>query len=62
MKMLPNAEAKGVTDDARSKYGPTFSPDGSRIAYTVVEDSHFATYFVSVLGGDSHFSSATQPG
>jgi Tol biopolymer transport system component len=35
IKMLPNGEARRVTDDARPKYGLAFSPDGADIAYTV---------------------------
>lgn len=53
-KMLPNGEARRVTDDARPKYGLAFSPDGSEIAYTVVETSVYSTYEVSALGGDPH--------
>jgi eukaryotic-like serine/threonine-protein kinase len=52
VKMLPNGEARRVTDDSRLKYGLAFSPDGSEIAYTVLEPSGFATYEVSALGGE----------
>jgi len=52
VKMLPNGEAKRVTDDSRPKYGLAFSPDGSEIAYTVLESSGFSTYEVSALGGE----------
>ena len=54
VKMLPNGEAKRVTDDYRLKYGLAFSPDGSEIAYAVWEDSGFSTYEVSSLGGEPH--------
>lgn len=54
VKLLPNGEAKRLTDDGRPKYGLAFSPDGSEIAYTVLEPPYFSTYTVSVLGGDSH--------
>ena len=37
VKMLPNGEARRVTDDHRPKYGLAFSPDGAEIAYTVLE-------------------------
>ena len=50
--MLPDGEAKRVTDDDRPKYGLAFSPDGSEIAYTVLENSGFSTYEVSALGGE----------
>ena len=54
VKMLPDGEARRVTNDARLKYNLAFSPDGSQIAYTVLQTPSFATYTVSVLGGDSH--------
>jgi DNA-binding winged helix-turn-helix (wHTH) protein/Tol biopolymer transport system component len=54
VKILPNGEAKPVTDDERQKYGLAFSPDGSEIAYTVLEGSEFSTYEVSALGGEPH--------
>jgi Tol biopolymer transport system component len=54
VKMLPNGEAKRVTEDDRPKYGLAFSPDGSEIAYTVLETSGFSTYEVSALGGEPH--------
>ena len=53
VKMLPNGEAKRLTDDSRPKYGLAFSPDGSEIAYAVIDPPVFSTYAVSVLGGES---------
>ena len=52
VKLLPNGEARRVTDDNRLKYGLSFSPDGSEIAYTVLEGPVFSTYVVSALGGE----------
>jgi DNA-binding winged helix-turn-helix (wHTH) protein/Tol biopolymer transport system component len=53
LKMLPNGEAVRLTNDPLQKYGVSFSPDGSRIAYTVWGDGHgFNTNTVSVLGGE----------
>jgi hypothetical protein len=54
VKMLPNGDARPVTDDSRPKYGLAFSPDGSEIAYTVLEvpGPVFNTYEVSALGGE----------
>ena len=52
--MLPNGEARRVTDDHRPKYGLAFSPDGAEIAYTVLEGPRFYTYTVSALGGEPH--------
>ena len=54
VKMLPDGEARPLTNDARMKYNLAFSPDGSQVAYTVLENPVFATYSVSVLGGDPH--------
>jgi DNA-binding winged helix-turn-helix (wHTH) protein/Tol biopolymer transport system component len=54
VKMLPNGEARMLTNDPRPKYGLAFSPDGSQIAYTVMGGNVFATYAVSVFGGNPH--------
>ncbi len=54
VKMLPDSESRRLTNDSRMKYSLSFSPDGSQIAYTVMEGPSFATYAISVLGGDSH--------
>ncbi|MGB8478433.1 MAG: winged helix-turn-helix domain-containing protein [Acidobacteriaceae bacterium] len=54
VKMLPDGEAMRLTNDKRMKYGLAFSPNGSDIAYTVMDTQNFSTYTVSVLGGDSH--------
>ena len=54
VKVLPNGEARRLTDDPRLKYNLAFTPDGAQIAYTVLQLPNWATYTVSVLGGDSH--------
>ncbi len=54
VKTLPDGESKRLTDDPRLKYSLAFSPDGSQVAYTVLEAPGFSTYSVSILGGDSH--------
>ena len=54
VKVLPNGEARRLTDDPRQKYNLAFTPDGTQIAYTVLQPPNWATYTVSVLGGDSH--------
>jgi DNA-binding winged helix-turn-helix (wHTH) protein/Tol biopolymer transport system component len=54
VKMLPDGEPKRLTDDGRPKYGLAFSPDGSEVAYTVLEPPTFNTYAVSVFGGEPH--------
>lgn len=52
VKMLPDGDARPLTHDTQVKYNLAFSPDGSQIAYTVLENSTFVTYSISVLGGD----------
>ncbi len=54
VKVLPNGEAKRLTDDSRLKYGLAFTPDGTQVAYAVLQPPSWSTYTVSVLGGDSH--------
>jgi Tol biopolymer transport system component/predicted Ser/Thr protein kinase len=49
VKMLPTGDPVQLTHDALPKLNPIFSPDGSRIAYTVPWD----TWVVPVLGGES---------
>ncbi|HEV2492367.1 MAG TPA: protein kinase [Terriglobia bacterium] len=49
VKLLPSGEPVQLTRDALPKMSPVFSPDGSRIAYTVPWD----TWVVPVLGGES---------
>lgn len=53
VKLLPNSAAIQVTRDPRPKYGLSFSPDGSRIAYTVVEGGVWKTVTVSSIGGET---------
>lgn len=54
VKSLPDGEPVQITRDPRQKYGLAFSPDGSRIAYTVLERDapHWNTFTVSSLGGE----------
>ena len=53
VKMLPSGEPVQLTRDSLYKMSPVFSPDGSRIAYTVVEEGNkWNTWEVPVLGGE----------
>lgn len=54
IKLLPDGEPVQLTDDGHQKYGMAFSPDGSRLAYTVHDSNTMAwnTYTVPVLGGE----------
>jgi Tol biopolymer transport system component len=50
IKLLPDGEPVQLTHDDRVKMGPVFSPDGSRVTYSVVEP--WDTWVVPVLGGE----------
>jgi serine/threonine protein kinase len=54
VKQLPNGDPVQLTRDALPKSSPTFSPDGSRIAYTTYMDHEFSwdTWSVSPVGGE----------
>jgi eukaryotic-like serine/threonine-protein kinase len=52
VKMLPGGEPVQLTHDARLKLSPSFSPDNSSIAYSVV--APWDTWEVNVLGGEPH--------
>jgi serine/threonine protein kinase len=55
VKVLPNGEAVRLTDSPRAKYGPVFTPDGSRVAYTELTGEgpsvSWDTWTVPVIGG-----------
>ena len=53
VKILPDGEPAMLTHDNLNKMSPAFSPDGTRIAYSVV-DPRFGwdTWTVPVLGGE----------
>jgi serine/threonine protein kinase/Tol biopolymer transport system component len=52
VKMMPDGVPVQITHDRSLKMSPVFSPDGSRIAYTVVaERASWDTWLVPVLGG-----------
>jgi eukaryotic-like serine/threonine-protein kinase len=60
IKLLPSGEPVQLTRDrSRSKLSPAFSPDGSRIAYSVVDP--WDVWQVPVLGGEPRvmFSNAS---
>lgn len=52
VKLLPSGEPVQLTNDDAMKLAPSFSPDGSRIVYSIIEP--WDTWEVSVLGGDPH--------
>jgi serine/threonine protein kinase/WD40 repeat protein len=52
VKILPSGEPVQLTRDGRWKMSPGFSPDGSRITYTVLgPNNSWDTWSVPVLGG-----------
>ncbi|MFL6307428.1 MAG: protein kinase domain-containing protein [Candidatus Sulfotelmatobacter sp.] len=54
IKMLPSGQPVQLTHDKLSKMGPMFSPDSSRIAYTVLNGSSWGdTWVIPVLGGEA---------
>jgi eukaryotic-like serine/threonine-protein kinase len=53
VKILPDGEPVALTHDNLVKMSPVFSPDGTRIVYTVVDPQfHWDTWTVPVLGGE----------
>jgi eukaryotic-like serine/threonine-protein kinase len=52
VKFLPDGEPVALTHDDRNKLGPVFSPDGSRIAYTVLDGFKWSTFEIPVTGGE----------
>ena len=61
VKMLPDGEPVQLTNDDPPKMAPAFSPDGSRIAYTITDSSGWNTWVVPVLGGNPRSFYRTQP-
>lgn len=53
VKLLPNGEPAQLTHDGWPKYGVTFSPDGSQIAYTSAQNG-WTTVAIPALGGEPH--------
>jgi len=54
VKLLPDGEPVQLTNDPKLKYGVSFSPDGSRIAYTTYSaeaTDEWKSFTVSLLGG-----------
>ena len=52
VKLLPDGEPVQLTHDGARKVGPAFfSPDGSRVTYSVSDGSTWDTWTAPVLGG-----------
>jgi Tol biopolymer transport system component len=55
VKLLPNGESVRLTTGSEQKYAPVFTPDGSRISYTQLEQTgprvSWDTWTVPALGG-----------
>jgi eukaryotic-like serine/threonine-protein kinase len=52
IKLLPDGEPVPLTHDSREMLAPSFSPDNSRIAYSLA--GPWETWEVPVLGGEPH--------
>jgi len=52
VKLLPDGEPVQLTRDDFPKMGPVFSPDGTRIAYTINDGSSWDTWQVATLRGE----------
>ncbi len=53
VKPLPDGEPKQLTHDSLLKMSPVFSPDGTRVAYTIIgPEFNWDTWTVPVLGGE----------
>ncbi len=54
VKLLPNGDPVQLTHDAMRKFEPVFTPDGSKVAYTAIDEKfNWNTYVVPVLGGEA---------
>ena len=53
LKSLPDGEPVQLTHDPRPKFAPAFTPDGSRITYSIVDFTTYEwnTFTMSVFGG-----------
>jgi serine/threonine protein kinase len=53
VKILPDGDPVQLTHDDNPKMSPVFSPDGTRVAYTLIDQElHWDTWVVPVLGGE----------
>src|SRR6202022_1527678 len=53
VKLLPDGEPVQLTRDDLTKMNPVFSPDGSRIAYSVNQALQWGTWVVPVVSGQA---------
>ncbi len=53
VRLLPDGEPVALTNDNLPKMSPVFSPDGSRIAYTVNDGGAWDTWEVPTLRGEA---------
>jgi serine/threonine protein kinase/Tol biopolymer transport system component len=51
-KLLPDGEPAPLTNDQEEKMSPVFTPGGSRVSYTVIDEAGgWETWVVPILGG-----------
>lgn len=51
-KVLPDGATVKLSDGPGSKYGPVFTPDGLRVAFTWIRNSSWDTWTVPATGGE----------
>ena len=61
VKLLPNGESVQLTTSAGRKYGPVFTPDGSRVAYTQVDSGDVGYLDCSGARGPASAASCPTP-
>ena len=52
VKFMPDGEPVALTHDDHNKADPVFSPDGSRITYTVLDAFNWSTYEIPITAGE----------
>jgi Tol biopolymer transport system component len=52
VKSLPRGDAIRLTNTSDAKFGPVFTPDGSRVSYTRVVGPQWDTWLVPITGGE----------
>jgi DNA-binding winged helix-turn-helix (wHTH) protein/Tol biopolymer transport system component len=54
LKSLPDGDPAQLTHDTRPKFAPAFTPDGSRITYSIADFGSYewSTFVISLFGGE----------
>jgi Tol biopolymer transport system component len=62
IQLVPDGQPIQLTRDKRHKMSPAFSADGTRIAYTTLENFDWDTWVVPTKGGEPHLWSRNASG